>query len=131
VAAYMLDTIIAGDDIFSNYANAGIFNDIREVLSDEEIEKYSPYFYYVDEDVVKQVQLAETEMDSSLRPEIPDPGKPELMSNPIPVGIYLDSCSGFLDVYSFPDSDHVVMGILDKAPNPDMTVTFINYIFDN
>jgi hypothetical protein len=131
VAASMLDIMAAGDDIFSNYANAGIFNDIRDSLNDEEIEKYSPYFYYVDTEVVKQVQLAETQMDSSLRPEIPDPTKPELMDDPVPVGIYIDSCEEFLNVYTFPDSDHVVLGILDKAPDEEMAVTFINYIFNN
>lgn len=131
IAASMLDTIISGDDIFSSYANAGIFADLRETLSDEEIEKYAPCFYYVDTEIVKQVQLAETEMDSSLRPEIPDPTRPELMNNPVPVGIYIDDCSEFLDVYTFPDSEHVVLGVLSGAPNKDMTITFINYIFEN
>ncbi|MCD7835718.1 MAG: hypothetical protein LUG83_03520 [Lachnospiraceae bacterium] len=131
VAASILDTIIAGDDIFSSYANAGIFKDLREALSEEEIEKYSDFFYYVDTEVVKQVQLAETEMDSSLRPEIPDPTKPELMDEPVAVGIYIDDCTEFLDVYTFPDSDCVVMGILTDAPHETMTVTFLNYIFEN
>lgn len=131
VASSMLDTIIAGDDIFSNYANAGIFADLREVLNDDDIEKYSPYLYYVDTEVVNQVQLAETEMDSSLRPEIPDPTRPELMADPVPVGIYIDDCSEFLDIYTFPDSEHVVLGVLANAPNEDMTISFINYIFEN
>lgn len=131
VAASMLDTIIAGDELFSRYANAGIFADLREVLSDEEIEKYSPYFFYVDTEIVKQVQLSETEMDSSLRPEIPDPTKPELMENPVPVGIYIDDCSEFLGVYAFPDAGRVALGILEDAPHEDMTVAFLNYIFEN
>lgn len=129
IAASMLDTIFAGDDIFYNYANSGVFSDLREVLSEEEIEKYSPYFYYVDTEVVKQFQLADTKLDTSLRPEIPDPTKPELMNDPVPVGIYIDDCTEFLDVYSFPDSEHVVLGVLEGAPNEDMAVSFINYIF--
>lgn len=131
VASSMLDTIISGDNVFSGYANAGIFSDLRNVLNDEEIKKYAPYFYYVDIEVVKQVQLAETEMDSSLRPEIPNPARPELMADPIPVGIYIDNCSEFLDIYTFPDSEHVVLGVLSGAPHEDMTITFINYIFEN
>jgi len=130
IAASMLDAIFAGDDIFYNYANAGIFADLRDVLNEEETEKYSQYFYYVDSEVVKQFQLADTKLDTSLRPEIPDPTKPELMSDPIPVGIYIDNCTEFLDVYSFPDSGHVVFGMLESAPNKELTVSFINYIFE-
>ena len=130
VAAAMLDTITAKDELFENYANAGIFADLRDVLSDEEIKKYEPYFYYVDEDVVRQVQLAETQMDSSIRPKIPDPDKPELMEEPVPVGIYIDDCSDFLNVYTFTEAEHVVVGILQKAPNTEMTLSFVNYIFE-
>lgn len=131
IATSSLDSIVADASLFERYANAGVFTDIRTILTDDEVKKYEPYFYYVNVDTVKQYQLAETNMDNSLKPEIPDPAKPELMDGPVPVGIYIDNCTELLNVYKFPESEHVVLGLIADAPNKDMAHSFINYIFNN
>jgi hypothetical protein len=130
IAATMLDVMAADDTTFYKYANNGTLCDIREFLSEEQIEKYTPYFYYVDEKVVEQVQYADEQMDDSLRPEIPDPAKPELMEEPVPVGIYVDSCTEFLDTYDFTGADHVVIGVISNAPHTETIPLFIDYIFE-
>lgn len=131
MAAYQLDVMIAGDQIFENYANGGTFTDIRDHLTEEQIAEYEPYFYYVDFPLVQQIYEAETNTDTSFDPEIPDPSKPELMEDPIPVGIYVESCEGLMNNYVFQESSgkRVVLGIVSNTTRPEMTAQFIDYLF--
>ena len=48
-----LDAVIFDSQCFDQYAVNQIFYDLREVLTPEQIEKYEPYFYYVDMDIVR------------------------------------------------------------------------------
>ncbi len=47
-AAKDLDVMTADPYNFHNYARSGMFTDLRDILSQEQIEKYSSYFYYID-----------------------------------------------------------------------------------
>lgn len=129
MAAYQLDVIVAGESIYEHYANAGAFNDIRTYLTEEQIAKYEPYFYYVDLPLVEQIYQAELNTDTSFNPEIPDPTKPELMEKPVPVGIYVDS-DEFLTHYMFRVEEPFAIGIVADAPHPETAAKYIDYLFE-
>ena len=50
VAANELDCMITDFTSFQKYANSSMFHDLRDILTDEQIQALEPYFYYVDPD---------------------------------------------------------------------------------
>lgn len=125
-----LDFIMAGSDVFAEYANTTIFYDIRDILSPEQITKYEPYFYYVDMDVVEILEGDDYYDDDFVAPTIPDPAKPETMKNPVPVGIFLSDSEKINETFSFSGSDYIAIGVTQASPNIDNTLKFIDYIMN-
>ncbi|MCM1046252.1 MAG: hypothetical protein NC417_12155 [Candidatus Gastranaerophilales bacterium] len=129
LAAAQLDVIIAGDEIFAHYANEETFLDLRNILTPEQIAAYEPYFYYVDAPVVAQVMEAARNMDTS-SVKLPDPSRPDLMEDPIPVGIYIDHIDRFSSSYYVSDGDRTAMGFLLNSQHLDTALTFLEYLFE-
>lgn len=130
IAAAQLDVIIAGENIFEHYADGDTFYDLRDILSEEQLNKYEPYFYYVDRPLVEQIAEAEKNLDNTFDPEIPDPTKPELMEDPIPVGIFVDSCEGLAAGYYNTEQDRAVLGVLQNVPHLENTLKYIDFLFE-
>lgn len=129
MAANEIDVIASDLITFVNYANSNSFCDLRDVLSPEEIKKYEPYFYYIDQSAVDKKDAAIDAMDESYVPNFPDPTKPEEMVEPIPVGLFVDSNLSFHDAYLFSDKT-VIMGVVVSSHRQGTAVDFINYVFE-
>ncbi|MCM1184960.1 MAG: hypothetical protein NC251_11055 [Lachnoclostridium sp.] len=123
-----LDAVISNDELFSHFANSGIFCDLRPYLSPEQLEAYEPYFYYVDAPLVAQISAAELRMDNTFHPEIPDPTKPELMEQPVPVGIYVENNEKLTQSFFIRGEGHVVIGMVSNAPHPDTAAKYAEYL---
>lgn len=129
-AASELDVIVGGSDIFPKEANQGMFHDLRDVLSEEQLTKYEPYFYYIDQSYVDALEEAENNLEADITlPEIPDPTKPEEMENPIPVGIFVTDCANLKDTYYF-GGEYSTVGIMVNAPHLENSLKFIDYLFE-
>ena len=106
---------------------------MREFLSGEQFEKYSPYFYYID--MVKVAERNEI-MDSAdnLYTDYtliaPDPRKPEEMDDPVPVGIYLDDCEKIREHFYF-KSDDVVACVFVNTQKPDIALQYLDFLMDD
>ena len=96
-----LDAIVFDENNYETYAKSQMFLDLRTVLSSEEIQKYEPYFYYVDYEDEKHV----------------------------PVGIYLDS-SSFVEKSECYAGSHPVFGISVTSLHQETAVQYLNYLFD-
>lgn len=132
--ASALDVMVTDTDSFQVYANLGSFHDLRSFLSEEQLAGYEPYFYYVDKKTMDEIAAANDTMDDTFVPTYPDPAKPDEMTEPIPVGIYLDHCEKLLNSYDFSgeqDSDmHVVVGVYTNTQHADHAMKFIDFIFE-
>ena len=124
-----LDVIVGGEDIFPNYAYNDMFHDLRDVLSEEQIAKYEPYFYYIDRAVMADVETAQDNLEDTVMPELPDPTKPEEMAEPVPVGIFVTDCKKITDNYYF-NGDYTVLGIMANSPSLDNALKFIDFLFE-
>lgn len=130
-ATAQLDVFIAGDELFETYANGGAFNDIRNILSEEQAAEYEPYFYYVDLPVVEEIyRISANADDAVFEGEIPDPTKPGLMEEPVPVGIYVEDREAFMECYYIRKGDRVVLGVLANSTRPDTAAKYIDYLFE-
>ena len=132
VAAQEVDAVITAPDMFEYYGYGPTFIDLREFLTEEQIAKYEPYFYYIDQAIVLEKEKQQDAMNYEYVPEYPaDPGDPSTMQDPIPVGIYLkDNAETFLDNYYISGGEPIV-GVIVNTIRPEMTSKFIDFIFQD
>lgn len=128
IAVGDLDAVISNDELFGHLANSGLFCDLRTCLTTEQQKAYAPYFYYVDKPVMEQIILAERNMDDFLQPQSPDPFRPELMEEPIPVGIRVESDEKLAQTFFVRGEGIVVAGIVTNAPHPDAAAKYLEYL---
>ena len=127
-SAQELDTMITDMTSFQKYANSYTFYDLRDILTEEQIAKYEPYFYYVDQKIVDEIEAANAAWDDSYVPVYPDPTKPEEMDTPIPVGIFLDASEAAMENFYF-RGEGPVMGVYCNTLHLENTLRFIDYLF--
>lgn len=129
-AAAELDAMITDTDSFQKYANSYTFYDLRDILTEEQVAEYKPYFYYVDWTTVEAIETANASLDTSYVPTYKDPTKPEEMEQPVPVGIYLNSCEDLLNNFYFSGED-VVMGVYGNTTRLDTTIKYIDFLMED
>lgn len=127
IAAGQVDLMITDNETLRMYTANGYFYDLREFLTPEQLERYEPYFYYVDMKVVEERREAMDRADDSYVPSYPDPRKPEEMERPIPVGLYLDDSKNFRNTFFFM-TDDVVLAVLENTAQPETVRQFIDYV---
>ena len=103
---------------------------MREFLNAEQIAKYEPYFYYVDQAIIDEWdEIAANGDPDATYPDMPDPFLPEEMEQPIPVGLLVTDRDILTDTYYF-RGDYVAVGVMINAPNLENAIKFIDYIFE-
>lgn len=127
-AADSLDFICGDSMALTELAYRGYFPDLREVLTEEQLAKYEPYFLYMDQDFyVKRSEMLNNMEDVS-NMEYPDATKPEDMGDPIPVIIDMSQSPKLAKIYT-DTSDTLAVGITANVVNKELTLDFIDYLF--
>lgn len=130
IAAAEFDIIVTDTASLEHYAYTDTLYDLRDLLSEEQLEKYEPYFYYIDKKVLDEKQAASDAMDDSYVPVYPaDPSNPEDMTEPVPVGVYVNSCDDFTDNFYF-RADDIVYSIVVNTTRPEAAVQYLDYVFE-
>ena len=102
--------------------------DLRTVLTDQELAQLSPYLYYIDGTRIQQ-QEESNEGYANAYVNHPDPQKPELMDNPIPVAISLTAAGdAFHESYHMDET--AVIGICASSSYPENALAFLRYCLD-
>jgi hypothetical protein len=127
VAAAEIDVMVSDPDVIRRYVNNETFADLKGILTEQQLEKYGPYLYYVDLKTINDIN--EHIIDESFTPVYPDPRKPEEMAQPVPVGIYVSDCRELRSRYMFMDED-VIMGIVVNSGRLDNAIKFLDYLFE-
>ena len=128
-AAGAVDFISSPLNAILDYGYGDLFVNLENVLSEEDLKKYEPYFLYVDLAVIdKKNEAIENDQNADEIP-CPDPTKPEEMEKPIPVFIDVTKCEKMANIYSY-STDTLAIAIAVNAPNPDRMSDFLAYLFD-
>lgn len=125
-----LDFVISDETTFAQYATMDTFMDVRTLFTQEELEKYEPYFYYVDMAEVDRITEGNLSADyDSYKGVEYDHTKPEDMERPVPVAIYINSSEKLKGAYLFKE-DAVVLGIPLNTKHLNTSLLFIDYLLD-
>lgn len=129
IAAGEVDFLAADEKTFSTYGTPDTMYDLREFFTEEELEKYKDYIYYVDMEEVRRKQkiLDEGFVDSYVPKEY-DHLAPEEMTDPVPIGLCIQDCPKLKDTYYF-KGDITPMGIVGNTKHPETVRLFLDYLF--
>lgn len=129
IATKELDFVVGQSTSFRlcAYNTSKLFIDLRSFLDQATLEKLADRLYYIDGAYLEKLSapVGET-VDLSLT-NAPDPTKPELMENPIPVGIDISDREAFQSAYYFPDTV-LYLGVVANAPRPELMKQFIQFL---
>lgn len=127
VAARSVDCFAGDPDLILYYAYLEYAVDLRTVLTAEELSALAPYLYYVDRQLILQQDAANGGLADAFA-QRPDPQKPELMGEPVPVAISLQAATqAFQDAYTFPgDAAICICASSEQAEN---ALAFIRHCF--
>ena len=128
IGAGEIDFIISPQSAVIEYANNDVFLNLKDVLSEEDYERYEPYFLYVDRTVIKAKDELVNEGGNPDKIPTPDPTKPEEMEDPIPVLIDVSGCSKLDSIYNY-TSETLVFGVTVKAPHQNKISSFLKFLF--
>ena len=125
VASKSVDCFAGNEDLFLYYAYLEYATDLRTVLTQEELEKFSAYLHYVDGKLIEEQETANDGYANAYA-QRPDSTKPELMQDPIPVAISLDAATAaFKEAYGF--RDNAVIGICSGSEQSENALSFLRY----
>lgn len=128
IAAGDVDVVISNETTLLSYAYNGAFYDLRTILTEEQIARYEPYFFYIDQNYADQLgsQVATIE-DYNTLSEYPLGRNPETMETPVPVGIYLDTAEKLKENYFFL-YENMILSIPGNTKNLDMVSTYLDFV---
>jgi hypothetical protein len=127
IASSSLDVLAADETTFQSYGYSEVLADLRTLLTPAQLERYQPYFYYIDTKVQEKKLALEEQSGSSEGLIYPDPTKPELMEDPVPVAVFINNSPSLQQVYTFSEDD-VPMGIVVNSPRQQAALAFLDYV---
>lgn len=114
IYAKQLDAMIADTDAFNHYASLGCFYDLREILNDEQLNKYSKYIYY-------------PELEENTDPNAPKGLNTVRPDETYPCGIILSESPVYNSLNGAQNTP--VLGIIISTERLDDTIKFLEYLF--
>ena len=124
-----LDFVAGNLTAMENLAYNTLFADLTTILSKEETALYEPYFLYIDQTVIAQLEEAfDNKEDLSTIP-LPDCRKPDDMKDPVPVLIDISKSDKLLEVYGSA-TETLAFGIINESPEQDSTLQFLAYLMN-
>ena len=142
-----IQAIVADTEAFESYARLEYFYDLNSAFSAEELAPYADLLYYTDGadfdadtgDTLDELEAAQ----KAIYEKVIDHSDPAAMEMPVAVGIRIPQTgnrlgdSGYYDYifegdYTFQGyPSEIVIGIPLSVENPEITLQFLNYLFEN
>ena len=133
-----LDALVFNSEIFNNYSLNGIFMDLRTVMTDEELEKYKDYLYYIDYAELLRASEEELDLDAVTEPvEIDVEAEtlmhrhPEDMEDPMPIGIFIGDSPFVEQSNSYHSSLQPVFGIVATCKRVEVAKQYMDFLWDD
>lgn len=129
-SAGQIDFMTGDSDTLTDLAYRGYFMDLREILTEEQIRAYEPYFLYIDMAVYEERNQKADDLEDVSEMEYPDCTKPEDMKEPVPVFLNMSHSQKLTSVYGI-ETDTLSLGFVESGDCLPMAVTFLDYLLEN
>ena len=125
VSTNSVECFAGHQDLFLYYAYMGYATDLRTVLTEQALAELGPYLHYIDNSLIEKQEQANGGLTDAYF-QRQDSTCPELMDDPIPVGISLEAANAaFLENYHF--CEDAVIGICVTSSHPKNALAFLKY----
>ncbi|MBR5800918.1 MAG: hypothetical protein IKY23_12755 [Lachnospiraceae bacterium] len=138
-----LDACVLNDQVFFNYSFNGMMADLREYLSEEDLELHKDRLYYIDLAAIRRaeenpityeemMEEAEIRRDATLEDIIAEADThrdPSTMEEPVPVGIFLEDSPFIQKTNSYPGRVPI-FGIAGTTKRPEVCIQYLHFLFD-
>ncbi len=114
IYAKQLDTMIADEEFFNHYASLGCFHDLRTILTEEQLAKYSDYLYY-------------PEIAENNDPNAPSGLQTVRPDETYPCGIILSDSPVYSSLKGAQPKP--ILGIVVTSGRLDNALSFLEYLF--
>ena len=121
-----LDLITADLDAMIDLAYKDLFWNLTEVLREEQLVQYEPFFCYIDLAVVRELDEANARNEDTSHILFPDYSKPETMKEPVPVLIDVSKSEALRSAYDNA-YDTLAIGIVNDT-NIEMSLRFLDFL---
>lgn len=144
VQAKDLDVMVLDGQVFYNFSFNSMLLDLRNIFSEEELSQYEGNIYYIDYAKVREAEEAD-DNDDELMAEYEERNKataeeiameaethkhPENMTEPIPVGIFIDD-SPLVQKTGAYNQLVPIYGIVITSQRTGTAKQYLNYIWDD
>ena len=127
-----INVVVSERNVFANYANNGVFMDLRDCLTDGQLGKYKDHFFYFDETILDQeIDYERITGDSSAIPDDTlDRRNPETMEKPVPVGIFLDDSmkNKLTEMGYYGKQQEIIFGIMNTEDTSVYCQQFLDWL---
>ena len=133
-AAGEIDVVVAGHDVFATYADSGSFQDLRDFLTEEQIEKYKDHFFYFDQTLLdREIDFeAVSNSEFSIPEDTTNRRNPDAMEDPVPVGILLEDSLNdrLIDAGYYTEEQEIIFAIMANSENKIYCQQFLDWLTD-
>lgn len=129
-AAGQIDFMTGDSDTLTDLAYRGYFMDLREILTEEQISTYEPYFLYMDMAVYEERNQKADNLEDVSEMEYPDCTKPDDMKKPVPVFLNMNHSQKLTSVYGI-ETDTLSLGFVESGECLPMATIFLDYLLEN
>lgn len=117
-----LDLLVTGSGTLNQLIYNEFFLDLNQVLASEQIQAYEGRFLYMD-----KAFLAQLGDLSAVPVSYPDPTKPELMTEPVPVLIDIRGSKAVSTLYG-DSADLYALGFVVGGQHPETAQNYLDYL---
>ena len=120
------DFIVGDAKTLTYLAYEGYYSELADVLTDEQYEKYKPYFLYYDRTYVEYLDSLNFDDTNII---YPDPTRPDLMEDPVPLMVNVSESDILSDVYLNANNTYG-LAVIANGANLENTLKFIDHLMD-
>lgn len=123
-----MDVAIMDTLAFETYCYTELFFNLSTILPADMLSSLEGKIYYRDNAVARELNAAWDAYESTEDITIPDPFKPEMMKEPMPVGIDISDSAALQNAYYYPGKP-VLLGLPATSDRTDTAIKFIEFLF--
>ncbi|MCD7805840.1 MAG: hypothetical protein LUH19_00690 [Lachnospiraceae bacterium] len=138
IAAKEMDVMVAEEETISGYAGEDTLIDLTTVMTEEQLEHYSDYFYYVDYALIESGYYENEDLsyEDMIFDGTAGHVSPEDMEQPVAVGVYINTtaepgdyvCTTAEFNSNYYYSGEAIFSIMFYSEHTDAALQFLDYI---